>query len=142
MSDQFPNRRQQEITSGRTQTLGLDYNVAALLCYLPLPPLNLAAALLWLISEPKANLFVRFHAIQSLMYLGIFVALNIVVGFIGSLGGIPVIGWLFAVISGILWFGVSAIWLVGSVLLIIKAKDREMYKLPYLGDLAEQYAAK
>src|SRR5215203_2007422 len=55
--------------SGKTQVLGLDFNVAAGLGYIPICALNLIAPILWLVTEPKTSKFVRFHAMQSLFLL-------------------------------------------------------------------------
>jgi uncharacterized membrane protein len=139
MKDQFPDKTRHEL-DGQTQTLGLDYNVAALVCYLPVPMFSLIAGIVWLMTEPKANLFVRFHALQSLMLFGLFIACNIVVYIVGMFTAIPFIGPIFALISGLAWVGVCGVWFIVSIVLMLKAKEREMYKLPVIGDLAEQYA--
>ncbi|MBX3074027.1 DUF4870 domain-containing protein [Candidatus Obscuribacterales bacterium] len=139
MNNQFPDKTKHELV-GTTQTLGLDYNVAALICYLPVPMFSLIAGIVWLMTEPKANLFVRFHAIQSLMLLGVLVVGNVAVYIVGLLSAIPVLGGIFAIISGLAWFGICAVWFIVSVVLMLKANQREMYKLPIIGDLAEQYA--
>lgn len=139
MNNQFPDKTKHELV-GTTQTLGLDYNVAALICYLPVPLFSLVAGIVWLMTEPKANLFVRFHAIQSLMLLGGLTVGLIAVSIVGFLGGIPVIGAIFGLISGLAWFAICAVWFVVSVVMMLKANQREMYKLPIIGDLAEQYA--
>lgn len=57
---------------GKTTTGNLDFNVAAALCYLPLSFLHLVAALVFFVSEPKENRFVRFHAVQSTLIFGTF----------------------------------------------------------------------
>jgi len=139
MSDQYPDKSKYEL-SGKTDTIGLDYNIAALVCYLPIPPLNFIASLIWLMTEPKANLFVRFHAMQGLMMLGGLIGAQILVSFIAGLSFIPFIGPLFGIVGGLFGFGAALVWFVGSIVLMLKAKDREMYKLPYIGDLAEKYA--
>lgn len=141
MNDQFPDRKRYEV-SGKTQTLGMDYSLAACLCYLPIPILPLAASILWLITEPKASLFVRFHAIQSLMVLGGFAASLMVVQIINFLNFIPIIGGMFTVISGVVWFAFCAVWFVLTIMLALKSKNGEMYKLPYIGDIAENLAIK
>jgi uncharacterized membrane protein len=140
MNDQFPDRKRFEI-SGQTQTFGLDYSMAACLCYLPLPPIGLIAAVLWLVTEPKASLYVRFHAIQSLMVFGGLIAANILVQIINFLGIIPIIGDVFKLVSGIAWFVFAGVWFILTVMLTIKAKQGEMYKLPMVGDIAENLAA-
>lgn len=141
MNDNLPtDRSKYELAGGKTSTLGLDYNMAAAVCYLPIPMFPFIAAVLWLLTEPKANLFVRFHAIQALMFSVAFAAVLVVVSIIGSLSAIPVIGIAFAIISGLAWFAACVVWFIGSIVLMLKAKEREMYKLPYIGNLAEKYA--
>lgn len=99
--------------------LGIDQNIEALLCYV----LGWLTGIVFLVLE-KENRFVRFHAMQSLVvFLSLFV-LSLVVGII------PVIGLLSPIIflvSVVLW-----------ILLMIKAFQGEMYKLPWAGDFAEK----
>ena len=103
---------------------GLDENVAGLLCYV----LGWVGGLVFILIEPE-NQFVRFHAMQSIIVFG---ALSIVSG---VLTWMPVIGVFFSVVIGILAF---ILWIV----LMVKAYQGEMYKLPVAGDLAEKWLAK
>ncbi|MFO8240914.1 MAG: DUF4870 domain-containing protein [Dissulfuribacterales bacterium] len=99
--------------------LGIDQNIEAILCYV----LGWLTGILFLLLE-KENQFVRFHAMQSLVvFLFLFVLILVV-------GWIPVIGLLSPVIfllSVILW-----------ILLMVKAFQGDMYKLPWAGDFAEK----
>ncbi len=96
-------------------------------------------AILFLMLEPyKKNAFVRFHSVQCLLF---WVATAAAVAAIRLtallLFMIPVAGPLLAVLIwtvGILAAGV--IWLV----LIVKALQGERFKLPLLGQFAEQHA--
>ena len=99
---------------------GLEENIAGLLCYV----LGWVSGLIFLLIETE-NRFVRFHAVQSIIVFGIL-----------SLFGmfffwIPFIGWL----AGGLFF---AFWVV----LMYKAYQGTMYKLPVAGDLAEKWSGK
>lgn len=77
----------------------------------------------------KQSKFVRFHAMQStILFGGVFLA-NIVLGFI------PILGWLLGIL---LSFASFILWIV----CMWKAFQGEMYKVPYVGDLAEQQLAK
>lgn len=138
MNDQFPERKRFDV-SGTTQALSMDYSLAACLCYVPL---GVVLAIVFLVTEPKASLYVRFHAIQSLFVLAGFTALSIVAQMVGVLGGIPIIGFVFTLISGLAIFVFSGAWLICTIMLALKAKAGEMYKLPYLGDIAEDMATK
>jgi len=68
---------------------------------------------------------VRFHAIQSITVFGILGIANAI------LSQIPLVGWFFGVIIGILTF---ILWIV----LMVKAYQGELYKVPLAGDLAEK----
>jgi uncharacterized membrane protein len=107
-------------------------SVAGALAYFTFVP-----AIVFLLVEPYSkNRFVRFHSVQCLllgaaaMVLGIAIKLASVVLFI-----IPVIGPLIVVlVSTVVALAVVVIWLV----LVIKAFQGEMFRLPWLGDLATQ----
>ena len=104
---------------GSTDT-GIKPQVEALLAYL----LGFVTGLVFLLIEKK-NKFVRFHAMQSIVVFGaIFVAQWII-----SL--IPYLGIL---ISGLL----SLLGVVLWVVLMVKAYQGEMFKLPWVGDIAEK----
>jgi uncharacterized membrane protein len=105
-------------------SVGLDENVAGLLCY----ALWWVSGLIFVLIEPE-NKFVRFHAIQSIAVFGV---LNIA-GFI--LGWIPVAGGFFAWILGVIGF---VLWIV----LMVKAYQGTKFKLPVAGDFAEKQSGK
>ena len=106
---------------GKTST-GIQANVSALLCY----TLGVVSGIVFLVIE-KENKFVRFHAWQSTLIFGGLFVLQVV------LPMVPVLGWIllpFAALAGvILW-----------ILLMIKAYKGEKFKLPVVGDIAEQKA--
>ncbi|MCX6791451.1 MAG: hypothetical protein NT149_00210 [Candidatus Gottesmanbacteria bacterium] len=77
----------------------------------------------------KQNKFVRFHAMQSTILFGGIFIVNIVLGFIPILGWI--VGLLLSFVAFILW-----------IVLMWKSFQGEMYKVPYVGDLAEKQLAK
>lgn len=99
--------------------LGIDENVEALLCYV----LGWLTGIVFLLIE-KENLFVRFHAMQSLVvFLALFI-LSLVVGWVPLIG--PLISIIILPVGLILW-----------VLMMVKAFQGEKYKLPWAGDFAE-----
>ena len=101
---------------------GLEENVAGLLCYVGW----WISGLVFFLLEQE-NKFVRFHAMQSIIVFGtLSVALAV-------LTWIPVIGWVFGTILGILGF---VLWIV----LMVKAYQGTRYQLPWAGNLAEKYA--
>lgn len=107
-------------SSAGKSTTGLDQNVAGALTYLG----GVITGVLFLIID-KENRFVRFHAMQSTFT---FVAV-LVVSFVFF--AIPIIGWI---LYPLFMVAVFVLWLV----LMFKAFKGELYKLPYIGDLAEK----
>ena len=71
--------------------------------------------------------YARFHAWQSI-FLGIaIIAIDTVLGLI------PIVGWITAPI-------ISLDFLVLWIMVLIKASKGERYKVPFLGNFAEQQA--
>jgi uncharacterized membrane protein len=100
---------------------GLDSNVAGALAY----GLGWVTGAAFLLVE-RDNRFVRFHALQSTIVFG---ALSL--AWMISLS-IPIFGWLLAFIvlppfSVVLW-----------LFMMFKAYQGELYKLPVVGEMAEQ----
>jgi uncharacterized membrane protein len=106
-------------TEIKTST-GLNQNVAGMLCYL----VGWITGLIFFLIE-KDNRFVRFHAMQSMITFGALTVLFIVLGFIPFIGTMlfPILG----IVQVVLW-----------ILLMVKAYQGERFKLPVIGDLAEQ----
>lgn len=100
---------------------GLEENVAGLLCYV----LFWVSGLIFLLLEP-GNRFVRFHALQSIIVFGIINIVLIVFGWI------PVVSVIVGSFVGLLAF---VLWIV----LMVKAYQGELYKLPVAGDMAEKW---
>ena len=124
---------------GKTQTLGLDYNVAALLCYLPVCAINIIFPIIWLVTEPKQNRFLRFHALQSLFLTGAFIiayfALAIISGILMASSPFRSAGWsLISLLQGAVFLS----FLVLSIIAMIKAYGNQMWKIPMIGDIAEK----
>jgi uncharacterized membrane protein len=107
--------------SNKTST-GLQQNVAGLLCYL----LGWVTGIIFLILE-KENKFVRFHAIQSIVVFGAYTIIVMIFTWI------PYIGWIILWIAGVVAF---ILWIV----LMVKAYQGQMYKIPIAGDIAANQA--
>ncbi len=101
---------------------GLNKNTAAALSYV-LGPIT---GVIFLILEKDS--YVRFHAMQSIVFSVVAFVLNMVLGFTIIL----------ALIVPILWIAEFILWLV----LIYKAWQGEEYELPVLGKFARQFAGK
>jgi len=101
-------------------SIGMQPNLAALLCYL----LGWITGLIFYLVEKK-NKFVRFHAMQSIVVFGGLAVINIVLLVVPVIGAL--IGLLLSLLALVLW-----------ILLMIKAYQGEMFKLPIAGDIAEK----
>jgi uncharacterized membrane protein len=109
------------MVSSKSST-GLEPNIAGLLCYVIAP----FTGIVFLVIE-KESRFVRFHAMQSTIFGVAWFVLNLILNFI------PFIGWL---VSLVIMLAGLALW----ILLMLKAYQGEMYKLPVIGDIAEKQA--
>jgi uncharacterized membrane protein len=108
---------------------GLTDNVAGMLAYVTIIP-----AIVFLIMEPyNRSRFIRFHAFQCIFFYIAWTALWIVLSFIAH---IPFLGWLTILIWPLVGLAGFVIWLV----LLLKANQGQMWKLPIIGDLAEKQA--
>ena len=102
-------------------------NVAGMLAYFTIIP-----AIIFLLIEPyNRNRFVRFHAFQCLFTAVALIVIQIVFSIFSHI--IPVL--MFGV-WGLLGLAELALW----ILLVVKAYQHEMFKLPFVGDLAEKQA--
>ena len=101
---------------------GLGKNTAAALSYV-LGPIT---GVLFLVLEKDK--FVRFHAMQSIVFSVVGFVLNMVLGFTIVL----------ALVLPILWIAEFILWLV----LIYKAWQGEEYELPVIGKFARQFLGK
>jgi len=103
-------------------SIGMQANVAGLLCYAPY--IGLIMAIVLFVIE-KQNKFVRFHALQSIVLCVALILLSMILAFI------PLIGWV-----------IMPVVVIGSIILcivlMIKAYQGEMFKLPVVGDIAEK----
>lgn len=104
---------------GKTST-GIKPHVAALLSYV----LGFITGIIFFLIEKK-NKFVRFHALQSMLISVVFFVLNIIFSAIPSVG---------IILANLLSLAGLILWIV----LMVKAYQGEMFKLPVIGELAEQ----
>ena len=102
---------------------GLSDTAAGTIAYVTIIP-----AIIFLAMEPyNRSSFVRFHSWQSI-FLGVAAfAVHLI------LAVIPIVGWLLMVPVGL---GFLVLW----ILVIFKASKGERYKLPFIGNFAEQQA--
>jgi uncharacterized membrane protein len=103
---------------------GLQENMAGLLCYV----LGWVSGLIFILLENE-NKFVRFHAVQSIIVFGFLTIIWIPLQLIPPLAFF--IGWFIGGISFVLW-----------IVLMVKAYQGVMYKLPIAGDLSERWLSR
>jgi uncharacterized membrane protein len=123
---------------------GLDANIAALLAYL----LGFLGGLIFFFME-KSSRFVKFHAMQSILFqvlIAVFVIFAIIVSVIlGVLGAAMNGGIIITILGGLFTLVLVVVCLalfIGFVMLLIKAFQGQMFKLPIIGNMAEKFASK
>jgi uncharacterized membrane protein len=108
---------------------GLTDNVAGMLAYVTIIP-----AIIFLVMAPyNKSKFVRFHSFQSIFFAVAWTVLWIALSIVGM---IPVLGWFTLIIWPLLGLGGLIIWII----LLLKANQGQMFKLPVIGDMAEKQA--
>jgi uncharacterized membrane protein len=121
---------------GAKTNLGLEPNIAGLLCYVPCC-IGLIFSVVAAIVE-KQSKFVRFHAFQSLLVhaAAIVLGLGINVLQIGlGMAGLGAVGLLLSLLGlavGIAFLGLT-------IFLMIKANSGEELELPVVGPMARQW---
>ncbi len=113
---------------------GMADNVAGMLAYITIIP-----AIIFLVMEPyNKNRFIRFHAWQNIFFHGAWIVLWIGLMIVSAvLAFIPILGHL---VAFLLWMALALGGLIIWIILLMKANGGQMYKLPFIGDLAEKQA--
>jgi uncharacterized membrane protein len=114
-------------------TSGLSDNAAGAIAYFTFIP-----AVFFLVTEPyNKNSYVRFHAWQSILFFFGAFGVSIALGFLLILVVLfsPSLHLLAWQVIRLFWF---AVWLV----CMVNAAQGKRFKLPVIGDLAEQQANK
>lgn len=110
-------------------TGGMSDNVVGALAYVTFIP-----AIVFLVMEPyNKNRFIRFHSFQSIFFAVAWTVLWIVLSIVLH---IPFLGWATILVWPIIWLGGFILWIV----LVLKAYQGQMFKLPAIGDMAEKQA--
>jgi uncharacterized membrane protein len=112
-------RAKERPVPGGTST-GLEPRLAAVLCY----SLLFVSGVALLVLE-KENRFVRFHALQSTLAFGALFVVYVVAGLVPLLG--PALAFLLSALGVVLWLH-----------LMYRAWQGQWYKLPWVGDVAEE----
>ena len=120
---------------------GLDENVAALLSYI----FGWVSGLIFFLIEKDSRL-VRFHAMQSIIMNAGALVIGIVLWFVWVFGVIifasinDTLGSLIGLVRGwllfVFWIGL----LIAVVLCLVKAYQKQYFKLPVIGNFAEKFS--
>src|SRR5437870_4763396 len=131
-TDPPPSGPSSELRPKSTST-GLPSNVAAALACIPL-----IGGIIFYILE-KHDSFVRFYAMQSIIFGGAWLLFNIassvvhaIFGAIPGIGGILVFFW--AIIAALIQIAFLVVWIVAT----IKAFTNVGWNIPYVGPIARK----
>jgi uncharacterized membrane protein len=108
---------------------GMTDNVAGMLAYVTFIP-----AIIFLATAPyNQSRFVRFHSYQSIFFCVAVIAIKVVLSILTFVPFLILItGPLFMLVA----LGALIVWII----LLLKANQGQMFKLPVIGDLAQQQA--
>jgi uncharacterized membrane protein len=118
-------------TAPAASSEGLAENVAGLLCYV----LGWLTGIIFILIDKRP--FVRFHAAQSIVVFGALTVIRIGLGIIMGIGGFVGFG-LWALISMVLGLLGVILW----ILLMIKAYQHELFRVPIAAPIADGIAGK
>jgi uncharacterized membrane protein len=124
-------------TSAKSTSTGLPSNVAAAIACIPL-----IGGIIFYILE-KHDPFVRFYAMQSIIFGGAWILFAIVYSFAHAiLTPIPAIGLFFAILLWIIWAIVGLAFLVLFIVSLVKAFSGVHWEIPYIGPMARKQMEK
>jgi uncharacterized membrane protein len=110
-------------------TSGLTDNVAGMLAYVTFIP-----AIIFLVTEPyNKSRFIRFHSFQSIFFC---VAVIVIQIGLSVLTVVPFLIFITAPLHMLVALGAFIVWII----LLLKANQGQTFKLPVIGDLAQQQA--
>jgi uncharacterized membrane protein len=112
-----------------TAAPGMADNVAGMLAYVTIIP----AIVFLLVAPYNRNRFIRFHAWQCIFFA---IAWTVLWMALSIFAHIPFLGWLSVLMWPLIGLAGFILWIV----LLLKANQGQMYKLPTIGDLAEKQA--
>jgi uncharacterized membrane protein len=118
-----------------TQSTGLPSNIAAALACIPL----VGGLIFWFLE--KRDSFVRFYAMQSIIFGGVWVVFNIISRIVFAIfSSIPALGSLLVFLWAIIQALIHLAFLVIMVIAMIKAFSGSRWEIPYVGPMARKYS--
>jgi len=124
------------------------------------PKVAAAISYIWIVGLiffflEKENRFVRFHALQSILFgiantviMMVLVVVAVILTFAFGIGGAIVGGGIGTLIQMLVWLIWLVFWLIAMVCLVglvfaaVKAYQGQMFKLPIIGNMAEKIVNK
>src|SRR6267378_3819131 len=138
MATPFESPPQTDAPGGKTG-VGIDANLASMLCYLTMIccGLGIIVSLVFFIVE-KTNRLLRFHAMQALLFGGVWIVLGVAMRILSALLSIGDLDLGLFIFWGLLLVRVLiALFLLAFLILAaIKAYQGQYYKLPIIGNIA------
>ena len=120
-------------TSAKSTSTGLPANVAAAIACIPL-----IGGIIFYILEKQDN-FVRFYAMQSIIFGIAWVLLSIACGILSGLfGAIPAVGAIFANLWNLFAWLIHLALFVLMVVAMVKAFTGVRWDIPYIGPIARK----
>jgi uncharacterized membrane protein len=125
---------------GGQASIGMDANLASMICYLTMIccGLGIVISLVFFLIE-KTSRLLRFHAMQALLFGGVWIVVGIVFRILSMFADIA----LGDTLGVFVFFGWLAVRLLVALVLLafliiaaIKAYQGQYYKLPILGNIA------
>lgn len=118
-------------TGATGSTTGLPSNVAAALACVPL-----IGGIIFYVLE-KRDSFVRFYAMQSIIFGGAWIMFSIVHQIVHAIfASIPALGYPLVVLWGLVWAFVTIGLLIIFIITVIKAFTGVRWNIPYIGPIA------
>jgi len=117
----------------KSTTTGLPSNIAAALACIPL-----IGGIIFYILEKQDN-FVRFYAMQSIIFGGAWFLFNVVSAVIHAIfASVPAVGPFLSVLWGLVAMLVHLAFLVIWIVATVKAFTNARWDIPYVGPLARK----
>jgi uncharacterized membrane protein len=143
MQNQPPVQVSSQPPAVTKSSTGLDENLAALLSYL----FTWVSGLIFFLIEKDSRL-VRFHAMQSILLSAAAIVVGIVLWIAWIVVAIvlammsEVLASLVSIVMGLVIFVFYIAILIAFILCMVKAYQKQYFKLPILGNFAEKFSTK
>ena len=116
---------------------GLTPNIAAgLACVL-----TFLSGIVFLVLEKRSQ-FVRFWAMQATVFGGVWFLSNVILTVVGAVfGHIPVLGWIVALLIGLVYVVLNIGFLIIYVIMLVKSFSGLEWEIPIIGPIARKQLA-